>query len=381
MARHFGVLAAALVLIFAVVPGTLTFAAEPSYRGMDSGSDDDAYAEYHGVSRATALREIADLPLVAGLEAQIEAQLPKQFAGVWISHDPTYRVVVALVDGKVGTAESMAREMGLASPVEQIEASHSYAELVSLADDLRTRRLEPDYTVKVDLRSNRVVVRVLDFDAFVERLDGKAASASNVIIERVPRLGGPSIYAGLSTLTCTFGFTVRKNGTTTEGITTAAHCPDTQSYAGTNLPLVNASNGSADTQWHTTPGMTDEARMKTSASGTTRNVTSRTMYSNVVIGQTICKYGYTTGYGCGEVEEKEADAPWVPNQTGRYISLKRCGTDLSTEGDSGGPVFYNNSAFGIISGWQFGGLACQDELVFASVSYMEGNLGLTIKTQ
>ncbi len=26
------------------------------------------------------------------------------------------------------------------------------------------------------------------------------------------------------------------------------------------------------------------------------------LYSNVVVGQTICKYGKTTGYGCGEVE-------------------------------------------------------------------------------
>ena len=49
------------------------------------------------------------------------------------------------------------------------------------------------------------------------------------------------------------------------------------------------------------------------------------------------------------------------------------------EGDSGGPVFFNFSAFGIVSGWQFGGLLCKDELVFASVSYMQSNLNLTIK--
>jgi hypothetical protein len=113
--------------------------------------------------------------------------------------------------------------------------------------------------------------------------------------------------------------------------------------------------------------------------GEVRVVTSITSYSSVIVGQTICKYGQATGYGCGEVEEKEADAHWVPNQTGRYISLKRCDTDLSTGGDSGGPVFYNLSAFGIVSGWQFGGLLCNDELVFASVSYVQSGLNVTVK--
>lgn len=54
-------------------------------------------------------------------------------------------------------------------------------------------------------------------------------------------------------------------------------------------------------------------------------------------------------------------------------------TDLSTDGDNGGPVFVNFSVFGIVRGWQFGGLACKDELAFASVSYMQSNLNLRIK--
>jgi hypothetical protein len=109
--------------------------------------------------------------------------------------------------------------------------------------------------------------------------------------------------------------------------------------------------------------LVDEPRFRVNSAGASRTVTSLRLYSNVVIGETVCKYGRTTDYGCGEVEEKEADAHWVPNQTGRYISLKRCDTDLNTEGDSGGPVFFNYTAYGIMSGWQFGGLLCKDELV------------------
>lgn len=336
---------------------------------------------YHGASTAAAVRELAELPLVAALQARLSTERPAQFAGLWISHEPSYRIVVSLVDAPAGSAERVAREVGIASLVEQREATYSYAELLSVADNLRGRRMEQDHSVKVDVRANRVVVRTLDPDAYLARADGQAASAASVAVERVPRLGGATIYAGLQGNRCTFGYTVRNNGTYTDGITTAAHCDDGQSYNGTALPLQAASNGSADTQWHTTPNMVDEARFQADAQGTTRIVVSRTQYAQVVVGQTICKFGRTTGYGCGEVEEKEADANWVPNQTGRYISLKRCNVDLSTDGDSGGPVFYNNAAFGIISGWQFGGLLCKDELVFASVSYIEGNLNLTIKTQ
>lgn len=178
---------------------------------------------------------------------------------------------------------------------------------------------------------------------------------------------------------CTLGWTVRKNTTTTDGITTAAHCQDSQAYSAVYLPFMAASNGSADTQCHTTPGFVDEPRFRVNSAGANRTVTSLKLYSNVVIGETVCKYGRAMDYGCGEVEEMEADAHWVPNQTGRYISLKRCNTDLNNEGDSGGPVFFNYTAFGTMSGWQFGGLACKDELVFASVSYMQSNLSLSIK--
>ena len=345
----------------------------------DNVDDVDAYADYHGIDRAAAERELEDVPRVAALQEWLATKDDASFGGLWITHDPAYRVEVALVDEAPGRAARLAADFGIEGPVRQLDVRRSYGALVATADNLRGRRQAKDHVVRIDVRRNRVLVDALDPASYTARADGRAAKAAGAAIERAPRLGGPSIYAGLHTSTCTLGWTVRKNGTTTDGITTAAHCPDSQSYAGTNLPIMAASNGSADTQWHTTPGFIDEARFRWNSAGNTRVPTSRKLYSNVVIGETVCKYGMTTGYGCGEVEEKEADAHWVPNQTGRYISLKRCDTDLSTEGDSGGPVFFNYAAYGIVSGWQFGGLLCKDELVFASVSYMQSNLNLTIK--
>lgn len=327
--------ALAVLLLLSAMLGSPVHAA-PSEHAREE-ADVAAYADHFGVSKAEAIRRIDETDRIAELEAMLEAEYPEIFAGLWIAHDPTYRVVVAVVDGPPGLADYAARPFGIASPIEQRDATYTMPHLVAIADDLRAARKTVDYSVKVDVRENRVVVRTLAAEAYAERhADVANRGAPAVSIVEVPRLGGPAIYGGLHGTLCTFGFTVRRIGTSIDGITTAAHCQDAQSYSGTTLPFQAASNGSADTQWHTTPGMTDEAKFRYNSAGNTRPVAGTRSYANVVIGQTICKYGRTTGYGCGEVEEKEADAHWVPGQTGRYISLKRCNSDLSTEGTVGG---------------------------------------------
>lgn len=381
MRRKIITFAVALVCITATSTSGVV-AQDAAVESAAATSDDiAAYATHHQISRSMAESELDELPRIAAMQTLLSTKSSEIFGGIWISHEPTLQVNVALVGDQPGHAARLAAEFGIKARVEQLTVERSYKQLLGVADDLREQRQVFDHVVRIDMRNNRVFVQAINPAAYVARADGRAAQLAGVTIEKVPMIGGPSvgIYGGLSTPTCTLGWTVRKNGTTTDGITTAAHCPDTQTYLTINLPFQASANGSADAQWHTTPGFTDEPRFKVNFAGEVRVVTSITSYSSVIVGQTICKYGQATGYGCGEVEEKEADAHWVPNQSGRYISLKRCDTDLSTGGDSGGPVFYNLSAFGIVSGWQFGGLLCNDELVFASVSYVQSGLNVTVK--
>jgi hypothetical protein len=41
-------------------------------------------------------------------------------------------------------------------------------------------------------------------------------------------------------------------------------------------------------------------------------------------------------------------------------------------GDSGGPVFYNYTAYGTMSGWSWGGVGCwTDKMVFTATTHLQ----------
>jgi hypothetical protein len=113
---------------------------------------------------------------------------------------------------------------------------------------------------------------------------------------------GADIYGGLALSTCTSGFSVRHNSSGSLGIVTAAHCPNSQSYLGSSLPFQSeAWGGWYDQQWHTAPGFVVRNWMY-DGSGT-RSITSRTLWGYQYVGEFVCKYGKTTGYGCGTIAQ------------------------------------------------------------------------------
>lgn len=75
----------------------------------------------------------------------------------------------------------------------------------------------------------------------------------------------------------------------------------------------------------------------------------------MVVGESVCKYGVTTSYGCGTIDIKDFrpnpfDPNWVSNPSFTFIRAQNCLADLSQPGDSGGPIFWSNTAFGVMSG-------------------------------
>ncbi|MEJ2737942.1 MAG: hypothetical protein P8189_31035 [Anaerolineae bacterium] len=92
-------------------------------------------------------------------------------------------------------------------------------------------------------------------------------------------------------------------------------------------------------------------------------------------GESVCKYGTTTGGSCGTIESKYfrpigGDAP--PNATATYIWVTDCPCG---GGDSGGPVFWNNTAYGTL-------IATTDgtDCVYMAVNYIASGLSVTVLT-
>jgi hypothetical protein len=91
------------------------------------------------------------------------------------------------------------------------------------------------------------------------------------------------------------------------------------------------------------------------------------------VGATVCKYGRSTGYTCGEIINK--DYCW-PNAACTYIQVSRFNTNLVDGGDSGGPVYAGNDAYGIVKGERCF-ITCYD-MIYTAENYIESGLGAII---
>ena len=72
------------------------------------------------------------------------------------------------------------------------------------------------------------------------------------------------------------------------------------------------------------------------------------------VGAYVCKYGQTTGYGCGNIASKVYQPPdgiGCDNCTyeATFIRIHKDGVNLALSGDSGGPTFLGNTAYGIMT--------------------------------
>ncbi len=145
------------------------------------------------------------------------------------------------------------------------------------------------------------------------------------------------IGGGEALSTCTSGFSVM-DLSGIKGITTAGHCRNAQTYNGVNLPFMSGTldeGGTAyDIQWHRVDQPL-EARNWVWDGSSHRPVLNVRFRASQNVGDWVCKYGWTTGYGCGTVA--------TTSQDGINVRLDNMIVD---NGDSGGPWFVNTTAYG-----------------------------------
>jgi hypothetical protein len=131
--------------------------------------DAAAYAEMFGVSLDEAIRRLELSPSIGELGALLEATYPETFAGMWIEHEPAFKVVAAFTADAEAT---LARHVA-GTPLETIAEARtypiSYKTLQETQMDLNQRLLGVIPGVNstgIDVRVNAIVIGVDDPAAF-----------------------------------------------------------------------------------------------------------------------------------------------------------------------------------------------------------------------
>ena len=344
--------------------------AQPVQTQAESLTDDAIqYAAQFGVTPDEALRRLkAQQTTVAATDA-IRAEFADRLAGISIEHKPEYRIVVLLTVG-----EQVADRSASGVPIvfrTGAKATHAQAvaamrkHLIDFRTDLPSAR-----GAGYDQRTGEVVLLVTPADAQNFGIDAIRSRAeqvggvpvrvvvnelreSNMGVDGGGRVEGVSRITGRRSV-CTSAFAVT-NGET-NAMTTAAHCPDQLTYidldgSTVELPMIGSWGlGYQDVQINGSPLPLQPLFYSNRGAGTLRRVVAWRNVASTRAGDFVCHYGESSGYSCATVELTDYAPPgdlcggpcspaWVTVKGPSCIA-----------GDSGGPVFSGDVAFGIAKG-------------------------------
>ena len=353
----------------------LTFASAASAQPVQTRSEalaEDAaqYAEQFGVDDDQALRRLKAQQDSVAVTDGIAREFPDRLAGISIEHRPEYRIIVLLTG-----SEPVADRTAAGVPVifrTGARATHAQAvaamrrHLIDFRADLPGAR-----GAGYDQRTGEVVLLITPAEAAQFGADAIRARAEeisgvpvrvvvNALIETNMSVDGGGLVEGVSSITkrrsrCTSGFVVT-NGEI-NAITTAAHCPDQLTYIepdGSSSPILPmiGSWGLAyrDVQINGSANSPEPLFYADRGAGSLREVETWRNLASTRAGDFVCHYGESSGYSCATVELTDYAPPgelcggpcsptWVTVRGPSCIP-----------GDSGGPVFSGNVAFGIAKG-------------------------------
>jgi streptogrisin C len=344
--------------------------AQPVQTQTEALSEDAAqYAGAFGVTADEALRRLKGQAASVAATDAIAREFSDRLAGISIEHAPAYRIVVLLTGDRPVTNRSadgipiVFRTGARATRVQAVEAMRKH--LIDLRSDLPNAR-----GAGYDQSTGEVVLLVTRADsdrygvsairARAEQVSGvpvriaiNELNESNMSVDGGGRVEGLNLETKLRNL-CTTAFVVT-NGET-NAITTAAHCPDNLSYVdrdGTTvtLPMIG-SWGAAyrDVQLNGSPNSPEPLFYSNRGAGTLRRLVSWRNVASTRAGDFVCHYGESSGYSCATVELTDyappgdlCGGPCSPT----WVTVK--GPNCLA-GDSGGPVFSGEVAFGIAKG-------------------------------
>lgn len=345
-------------------------------------TDRSAIAELLGVDAAYATARESLQERAGVLQARLDAN-PGRHGGMWIedaSGGPM--VVLVAVPGERDWLLEETRAAGLASEARIVEGDASVEDLLKAVQQA-SEAVSVPHDSTIDVRIGEAEIRVAPGN--VDPVRGVVAHVerSTGIPTRVVAgaLAEPNdVWGGLKLSTCTAGFTVR-NSAGTRGILTAGHCNNTQSITrsnGTSTPLTYVSGsivGSNDQQWATSTDL-ELGRFNVDFNYSTyRTVAATKSRTNQPLGASVCKFGKVIGYKCGTITDRYMAPGYLDNPENTFMRLDSGANVCSSNGDSGGPVFYSSTAYGIISGGV--GAGSNVDCIYMAINYTS-NLGLSV---
>ena len=339
------------------------------------------YASAYGVSIDKAQRELDLQGPIGELDAELAAF--ETYAGLWIEHQPAFHVVAAFTKDGQSALDSSSAAPDVKALVELRDVPRSVKQLVSVQEALIPLGTKLRFSIAIDVVTNRVAIMP---SIYTDRSALAGISLDDAVwVDPTDSRGGPTgnVYGGLNfdndSGGCTVGFGVWINDLAVKGFVTAGHCGNTGGKVnGISTPYIAEDHyGSHDEQLHTAPNQT--IRNWVTDNGSYHSITARRFRDNQALGSLVCKYGRTTHYGCGDLTNKNFWAYWVPNGASTYMRVDpyQPNLDLSSPGDSGGPVYYFNEAWGIVEGsWA----ACGCALIYTAINYVETGVGVRVLT-
>ncbi len=181
-----------------------------------------------------------------------------------------------------------------------------------------------------------------------------------------------ALYGGSAQTSCTSAFTVQ-NSSGTRGMLTAGHCPDSGEYQlGSALTLQSQYYGYwGDYQWATTSAAEYDDFYGGYLSNWQAGLRDVSGLGYPSAGIDVCRNGKTTGKSCTTVLSTN-------NCFGSLCHQTMAANHVALPGDSGGPWYYGNLAYGVHYGWVTYGSNSYD--FWSPSDYVSSALNVTIST-
>lgn len=350
--------------------------------------DAEAYAKTYRVSTEEAVRRLGVQEAAGALNARLTIQAADTFAGLYIEHTPRFRVVVRFTRDAARTLAGQVRGTELAGVAEARPAEVSLAELTARQEAAyrAVRATGTPSSGSINLVANRaeIYVRAADRVRATDRVRRTEVASDAGDVTVIPTADLPddeaAVYGGLEIVgggaISTTGFSVRRDSDGRTGVTAAGHAPNSGTVAtpsgrvATTFEAERAPSGPYDIQWHSAPGTTFTNAVRDSTDGSTRAITGIRLRTSQAVGSSVCKFGRTTGYTCGTI----ASTSLCNNGSCTYVRVAGGTVNLSEGGDSGGPWFSGNTAYGTHC------VGIGNDAGYMPVDYVAQGLGVSILT-